>query len=134
DAALSDLSEAFAQMLVANPQAVSIGLIHALTPIAGARRLLRYTPTVTTEQIYAQLWHVNAAIAAGFVQHPNASTAGPGSEAEPPSPDELIARAAEHKDPHVIKYTEAALAEHRLRPAPSYLHAAARVIATTPAW
>lgn len=134
DAALSDLSEAFAQMLVANPQAVSIGLVHALTPIAGARRLLRYAPTVTTEQIYAQLWQVNAAIAAGFVQHPNTPTAASGSEAEPLAPDELLARAAEHRDPHVIKYTEAAVAEHRLRPAPSYLHAAAHVIATTPAW
>jgi len=77
---------------------------------------------------------VSAAIAIGFVHRPNTSTAGPDGEVGPPQPDELIARAAEHGDPHVIKYTEAAVAEHRLRPAPSYLRAAAQLIATTPAW
>ena len=134
DTALSDLSEAFAQMLVTSPQAVPIGLVHALTPIAGARRLVPYVPSLTTERLYAQLWHVNAAIAVGFVHRPNTSTAGPGSEVQPPQPDELASRAAEHGDPHVIKYTEAAVAEHRLRPAPSYLQAAAQLIAATPAW
>jgi hypothetical protein len=55
-------------------------------------------------------------------------------DVEAPSPPELVARATEHKDPHVVKFTEACLREHALRADPVYLLAAQHVIDKTPAW
>lgn len=130
DDALSDLTTAFARMMVANPEVHPFGFVHSLTPAAGARALLPYVPTITTEQLYAQLWHVNAAIAVGFARDPGATA----PDVETPEPEDLIARAADHQDPHVVKFTEAALAEHRRRPDPAYLLATRHVLDTTPPW
>lgn len=130
DDALSDLTVAFARLMLANPDVHPFGFVHALTPAAGARTLLPYVPTIATEQLYAQLWHVDAAIAVGFARNPATAT----SDVEPPEPTELVAQAVAHRDPHVVKFTEAALAEHRRRPDPAYLLAARHVLDTTPAW
>jgi hypothetical protein len=130
DEALGDLTSAYARMMVANPDVHPFGLVHALTPVAGARTLLRFVPTVSTGQVYARLWQVNAAIAAGFVPSPGDAVL----DGDPLTPEELVALAAEHQDPHVVKFTEAALGEHRRRPDPAYLHAARHVLTTTPAW
>jgi hypothetical protein len=46
-------------------------------------------------------------------------------EAEPTStPQELVARAVQNGDEHAIKFTEALLVEHAIRPDPAYLAAA----------
>jgi hypothetical protein len=45
------------------------------------------------------------------------------------APGELIAR-VEHKDPHVVKFTEACLRENAIRPDPAYLLAAQHLIET----
>jgi hypothetical protein len=136
DDALSDLTSTFARMMLANPDAQPIGLVHAVTPVAGARTLLGYLPTVSIEQMYARLWQVDAAIAAGFTRVPNsgAGMRADRQDVEAPSPPELVARATEHKDPHVVKFTEACLREHALRADPAYLLAAQHVIDKTPAW
>jgi hypothetical protein len=52
----------------------------------------------------------------------------------PLRPDELVGRAVEHRDPHVLKFTEACAREHAIGPNPVYLHAAQHVLAVTPAW
>jgi len=50
-----------------------------------------------------------------------------------PAPAEMAARAAEHGDPHVVKFTEACIRENALRPDPVYLLAAQHVLDRTPA-
>jgi hypothetical protein len=134
DAGLSDLTVRFARAMLANPDVHPFGLVHAITPVAGARALLPYLPTVTAEQVYAQLWHVDAAIAAGFLPRPGGQDDPDVGEGEPPTPAELSARAAEHKDPHVVKFTEACIREHALRPDPAYLLAAQHVMEWAPPW
>lgn len=134
DDALSDLTVTFARMMLANPDVHPFGLVHAITPVAGARTLLSYLPTISSEQVYTQLWHVNAAITSGFISRP-ASQARPAlDDRDAPTPGELVARAAEHRDPHVVKFTEACIRETALRPDPAYLLAARHVIETTPPW
>lgn len=133
EAALSDLTVTFARMMLANPDVHPFGLVHAVTPVAGARTLLPYLPTVSTEQMYAQLWQVDAAITSGFNVRPRGSgTVAQDREAS--TVGELIDRAAEHKDPHVVKFTEACVREHALRPDPAYLLAAQHVVDQTPPW
>lgn len=134
DGALSDLTVRFARLMLANPDVHPFGLVHAITPVAGARTLLPHLPTVTTGQLYAQLWQVDAAIASGFLPGSGAGADTTPGDREPATPADLTARAAEHRDPHVVKFTEACIREHALRPDPAYLLAAQHVIDATPPW
>ena len=85
--------------------------------------------------MYRHLWHVDAAIAASFLP-PGAGAVPPSrwTPPEAPTPDELAARAADHGDVHVVKFTEACLREHALQPDPAYLAAAARLVDVMPPW
>jgi hypothetical protein len=132
--ALSDLTTTIARLLLANPDVFPIGLVHAITPIAGARTLLAQVPTVVPEQLYVQLWHVDAAIIAGFVPRETSQGGRGVDDGDPPSQSELVARAVEHRDPHVVKFTEACIRENALRPDPAYLLAARHVLDRTAAW
>lgn len=113
---------------------IPMGPIHAVTPTAAARVLLPYLPAVSVATLYAQLWHVNAAIATGFTPAPAATA--PAGDDDAPVADlaELVARAAEHRDTHVVKFTEACAREYARRPDPVYLRAAHRVIDQMPPW
>jgi hypothetical protein len=55
-------------------------------------------------------------------------------DVEVPSASELIARALDHRDEHVIKFTEAAVRENTLRPDPRYLAAIIAVQQRIPRW
>jgi hypothetical protein len=134
DEALSDLTVSFARLLVARPDVLPFSLIHAVTPVAGARTLVPYLPIGSTRQLYGHLWHVNAALTAGFVPHRTGDAEGSALNRELLEPAELVARAAEHRDAHVIKFTEACLREDAIRPDPAYRLAAQHVIEQTPPW
>jgi hypothetical protein len=129
--ALSDLSARFCRVLLEHQEAMPIGLVHTVTPIAAVRTLIAHVPTISTDAVYARLWHVNAALIAGFTR-PTPGGAVALWHDETPSPSDLGARAVEHPDPHVVKFTEACLQEHALRPDPVYLHAAANLLARIP--
>lgn len=134
DDALSDLTAASCRLLLDNPGVVPVGPIHAVTPTAAARVLLPYLPDVSVATLYAQLWHVNAAIAAGFTPAPASTAPADGDDAPVAGVAELVARAVEHRDTHVVKFTEACVREHARRPDPVYLRAAQRVIEQMPPW
>jgi hypothetical protein len=86
------------------------------------------------EALYAHLWHVNAAIVCGFTPRPAPDgTASPGIDGAP-APQELVARATEHQDPHVLKFTEACERDHAIRQDSVYMLAAQSVLQRTPAW
>ncbi|HEX6418696.1 MAG TPA: hypothetical protein VFZ77_09370 [Acidimicrobiales bacterium] len=130
DEALSELTAAFCRLVLSGPPAV-IGPIHAVTPAVAVRTLLPYLPSLAVEAVYARLWHVGAAIVAGFVP-PDAAL--PPAADPAPAPAAILARAAEHRDTHAIKFAEACVREHALRPDPVYLLAAQHVLDTLPAW
>jgi hypothetical protein len=139
--ALSDLTAAFCRMLLADPLSLPQGAVHMVTPAAAVRTLLPHLPGVTVQAVYAQLWHGGAAIACGFLEPTTAGGSSPAggslTDDEPPvplpAPAEMAARAAEHGDPHVVKFTEACIRENALRPDPVYLLAAQHVLDRTPA-
>jgi hypothetical protein len=89
---------------------------------------------VSVETVYAQLWHVSAAIVCGFA--PPMASAGTAGEPvlEVPSSTEVLARAVEHRDTHVLKFAEACAREAALRPDPVYMRAAQHVLRQLPAW
>jgi hypothetical protein len=134
--ALSDLTAAFCRMIPTTSGGAVVGLVHTVTPVAAVRTLLPHVRDLTINVLYAQLWHVSAAIACGFAAPPPEEDTGiaPAHEAPAPSPDELVARAVEHQDTHALKFAEACAREHALRPDPAYLLAAHHVIQQLPRW
>jgi hypothetical protein len=129
---LSLLSASFCSEMVTHTDVFPLPLVHTVTPIAATRTLLRYMPDITSEDMYGLLWEVGAAIVVSFT--PRARAPLIGVTVDPPSPNELVARAIEHRDPHVIKFTDACLREHVLNPDPCYLHAVHHVLHQTPTW
>ena len=79
-----------------------------------------YVSGYRVDQLYAQLWHVGVAILAGFTP-PDAADHDVAAADGAPDMVTLANRAAEHKDPHAIKFAEACLREYWLRPNPIYL-------------
>jgi len=130
-AALSDLTATFAFMMLQHHDVHPYAFVHAITPIAGGRVLDRFLGEDSARERYRHHWHVDAAIAASFLPAVAPATVEIG---DVPDRAELAARAIEHADTHVVKFTEACLREHALRPDPVYLAAAARLITSTPAW
>jgi hypothetical protein len=132
--ALSELTAAFCHTMLANPQALPQGLVHTVTPVAAARTLLPYLPQPSAHVLYAQLWQVGAAIVVGFTPPPQPDQPAPIPDHAPLHPADIAARAIEHRDPHVVKFTEACTREHRLNPDPVYLYAAEHLLTHTPPW
>jgi hypothetical protein len=130
--ALSVLSAQFCRMILAHPDAFAVPLVHTVTPIAAARTLLRHLPTVSIDDLYAQLWQVGAAITVSFT--PAGDTATDDRRTDPSRPDDLLAMAVEHQDPHVLKFSEACAREYALNPDPVYLLAADHVRSQLKPW
>jgi hypothetical protein len=129
---LSLLSASFCSEMLAHTEVSAVPLVHTVTPIAATRTLLRYMPDITAEDMYGLLWGVGAAIVVSFT--PRGGSAPTDSGVDPPSPAHLVTRAIEHRDPHVLKFTDACLREHALNPDPCYLHAIHHVLRQTPRW
>jgi hypothetical protein len=124
---ISDLTETFARAYLANARDIisTVAFVHTVTAPAALRTIAGFLDTggITTALPFA--WQASAAIYAVYgVNPPQAQSA--------PAPDEtaedLIQRAIENGDEHVIKFTEACLREHALNPRPSYLAAARHVV------
>jgi hypothetical protein len=130
--ALSALSAQFCAVIVAHPDVFAVPLVHTITPIAAARTLLPYLPAVSVAQLYWELWKVGAAITVSFI--PGGDPEPAEVETDPGGPDELLARAVAHQDPHALKISEACAREYALNPDPAYLLAAGHVLDQLQPW
>jgi Questin oxidase-like len=109
DAALDELIGAAARVLAARSDA-PIAFCHAVTAPAAVRMVLPELPPALRTASVAASWQAVGGIVAAFAV-PRLPAEGDAVAAELPVP-ELIGRAVEHGDEHVIKLTEAALREH----------------------
>ena len=126
---ITELTTEFAGIYQAHSEAVPVPLVHTVTAPAAVRLVLPYLPADVHEATVAALWQANVAMLLAFtVDRRGEDTAlSTATESDPPPFDELIARAVEHGDDHVIKFTEACAREHALRPDPRFpaaVHAA----------
>lgn len=126
DEAISRHSARFARLLLAEGARSGVPLIqlvHTVTSAEALRTLLPFLAREVAQRGVARIAQGSAAIAARV-------TGTPPGELQPHTPaatlaiDELIDRAIAHGDDHVIKFTEAALREDRIRPDPIYRAAA----------
>jgi hypothetical protein len=129
---LGDLTAAFCRVVLATPaNGPVVPLVHTVTAITAARILQPLLPGVAMTELYAQLWHVGAAVTCAFSRHDPDRADAPASL---PDPADLAGRAVAHGDTHAMKLTEACLREHAVRPDPIYLLAAAHVLDALPTW
>lgn len=123
---LSEMTAEFAGIYLAHPELVPVPLIHAVTAPAAVRLVLPHLPPHLHEASVAALWQVHTALLLAFTADTGREQRVPADVAEIDVPGfgELAARAAENGDEHVLKFTEACLREHALRPDPRYPAAA----------
>jgi hypothetical protein len=133
DDALGALTSTFCDVVVSYPEVPALPLVHTVTPASALRALLPFVPDLSVDAVYAQLWHVNAAIVTAFT--PARRGAGPLPSCEEElTPTDLIARAVQHGDVHVLKLTDACVREHARRPDGAYLRAARHLLDQLAPW
>ncbi|RLV04338.1 hypothetical protein CTZ27_10215 [Streptomyces griseocarneus] len=123
---LSEMTLRFADVYLGHPEVFPVPLIHGVTAPAAARLVLPHLPEELHAPTVARLWQVQTAFLAVFTvdRRDEDTDAWRAYVPDLPPLHELGARAAEHGDEHVIKFTEACLREYALRPDPRYMAAA----------
>ncbi|MGH7949640.1 MAG: questin oxidase family protein [Candidatus Binataceae bacterium] len=123
DAFISDLTETFAYVYLANGRGIlgAITFIHCVTGPVAVRNLAPHLSAATLQSALRYAWQAATAIYVRYGIRPR-----PRSErvASISDRDELIDRAIATRDEHAIKFAEACLRENRLNPNPAYLAAA----------
>jgi hypothetical protein len=120
---ISDLTETFARVFLANARdpLSTIVFVHSVTSAVALRSLLPQLDTQTAQAALRYAWQAACGLYAAFGQRP-----APAQPAEPPREPgpALVEMAIASRDEHAIKFTEACLREHALRPSDAYLAAA----------
>lgn len=119
---LSDMTTEFAGIYLAHPELFPIPLIHGVTAPAAVRLVLPHLPDELHTPSLAALWQMHTALLLAFTSDRTGEDTAlrQAVDTDVPAFDVLVARAVAHGDEHVIKFTEAAMREHALRPDPRY--------------
>ncbi|MCM6774621.1 questin oxidase family protein [Nocardia sp. CDC159] len=123
DRLLSDMTANYAGICVAHSAGgFPIPLLHGVTAPAAARLVLPQLPPEWHAPTAAALWQAQVTLLMMITTGRDGedTALARAQRAEVPAWDELIGRAVDHGDEHVIKFTEACLREHSLRPDPRY--------------
>jgi len=115
---ISELTETFAGLYLANPQGV-VAFVHTVTAPSALRLLAPYLSDADARLAARYAWQACAAIYAWYATTPPPST----SSLTPPTEglEALIDRAVAVGGAHTIKFTEACLREYALNPKAIYL-------------
>jgi Questin oxidase-like len=122
DWVLSEMTATFAGVYLAHPEIAPVPLVHGVTAPAAIRLVLPYLPERLRLPSVAAMWQAHLAMLLAFTTSATdeQQVAEKASGMEVPAAPELMARALDNGDEHVIKLTEAALREHALRPDPRF--------------
>ena len=124
---ISDLTETFARVFLGNAHdpLSTIVFVHSVTSAVALRSLLPQLGAETAQAALRYTWQTACGLYAAFGRRP-----APPQAPEPPreSGEALIEMAIANRDEHAIKFTEACLREHALRPSAAYLSAARRAM------
>lgn len=123
DAFISDLTETFAHVYLANGRGIpgAITFIHCVTGPVAVRNLSPHLSRTTLQSALRYAWQAAAAIYVRYGIRPRPRTERVPSITDR---DELIDRAIATRDEHAIKFAEACLREYALNPNSAYLAAA----------
>jgi hypothetical protein len=127
-AGLSDLTLTFARVNLAHFDQFPVPLIHTVTAPAALRLMLPHLPPETHAPSFWAVWQAAAALLTTFALEPRPTEQSYHPVAPTLSEAEIAARAIENGDEHAIKFAEACLREHAIRPDPAYLAAAEQML------
>jgi hypothetical protein len=130
-ALVAELTEVFAQVYLANARDIrtTIAFIHGVTSAAALGNIAPQVSDRTACAAIRYAWQSGCGLYSCFGQDTATTEESGRSEA---GEDELVDRAIAHGDEHVIKFTEACLHRHALRPSPVYFAAADHVSSMIP--
>ncbi|QIS05234.1 DUF4243 domain-containing protein [Nocardia brasiliensis] len=123
DRMISEMTANYAGVCVAHSGAgFPVPLLHGVTAPAAARLVLPQLPRELHEPTLAALWQAQVTLLMMVTTDRDGedTALARAQQAEVPAWDELVGRAVDHGDEHVIKFTEACLREHALCPDPRY--------------
>jgi hypothetical protein len=105
----------------------AIVFTHAITGVAAAERLGRWTGEPAASSLLAHAWQTGAALYACY-----ADSEAVGRAVVAPTVTDLVAAAVAHGDEHVIKLTEVCVDFHARSADPVFLRAAGRALEVVP--
>jgi hypothetical protein len=119
---LSEMTTEFAGVYLAHPEINPIPFLHAVTAPAAVRLVLPYLPEDLHLLSVTAVWQIHVALLAAFTGDHGSEDSALAQACQTTAPPwgELAARAVDHGDEHVIKFTEACQREHALRPDPRF--------------
>lgn len=121
EAAVAALGELFARSYLANAldTRTFIVFVHSVTAVHALGNLLPHVGAATGRELARHAWQAGCGLYAAFGGAAPLDAVTAGND----DPSALIGEAVENGDEHVVKFTEACLARHKIAPSPVYLAA-----------
>jgi Questin oxidase-like len=118
DAAVAELSELFARVYLANAvdTRTFIVFVHSVTAVHALGNLLPHVGAATARSLARYAWQADCGLYTTFGGMAPCDAIEEGDDNE----DSLVDQAVANGDEHVIKFTEACLARHKVAPSPAY--------------
>jgi hypothetical protein len=129
DAAVAELLELFARVYLANTvdTRTFIVFVHSVTAVHALGNLLPHVGEATGRSLARYAWQADCGLYAAFGGAAPRDADGEGDD----NPGSLVDQAVANGDEHVIKFTEACLARHKIAPSPAYFAAIEHALAVT---
>jgi hypothetical protein len=121
DAAVAALAELFARTYLANAVDTRhfIVFVHSVTTVHALGNLLPHVDAATGHALARHAWQAGCGLYAAFGGSPPADAVKTGDD----DPVALVDQAIENGDEHIVKFTEACIARHKIAPSPVYFTA-----------
>ena len=130
DAAVAALAELFARVYLANAVDTRsfIVFVHSVTAVHALGNMLPHVGLATGRLLARHAWQAGCGLYAAFGGAPPADVIEAGDD----DAGVLVNEAVANGDEHVIKFTEACLARHKIAPSPAYFAAIRRALGVVP--
>jgi hypothetical protein len=116
--AIAQLTELFARTYLANAvdTRTFIVFVHSVTAVHALGNLAPHVEAATAKSLARYAWQAGCGLYAAFGGAPPQDDVAPGED----DTEALAAQAVANGDEHVVKFTEACLARHKIAPSPVY--------------
>jgi hypothetical protein len=118
---VAELAELFARVYLANATDTRnfIVFVHSVTAVHALGNMLPHVSEATAGSLARYAWQADCGLYAAFGGVPPRDVIDTGDD----DPDALVAQAIANGDEHIVKFTEACVARHKIAPSPAYLEA-----------
>ncbi|HEU0217919.1 MAG TPA: questin oxidase family protein [Stellaceae bacterium] len=130
DAAVAALAELFARVYLANAvdTRTFIVFVHSVTAVHALGHILPHVSPATGRLLARYAWQAGCGLYAAFGGKPPADLIEAGDD----DAGALVNEAVANGDEHVIKFTEACIARHKIAPSPAYFAAIRHALGIVP--